>query len=132
MHKLFVAAAMTVLLAGGVGAHAQKGLFTDDLVNVHYVVGQSICRIVDQNAKMHDLHCVAPSTGEAIDPIDAIRNISQLDPTQPNWQHNAYGHMTQEIDSQYIEPLSPILPQDRHDLDKIECAACHEVSIDRS
>ncbi|MDX1529726.1 MAG: TAXI family TRAP transporter solute-binding subunit, partial [Gammaproteobacteria bacterium] len=36
---------------------------TGGQTGVYYVVGQSICKLVNRGTKKHDIKCTAPSTG---------------------------------------------------------------------
>lgn len=63
---------------------------TGGQTGVYYVVGQSICRMVNRNTDEHHIRCTAPSTGGSIANINAIR-AGDLDMgvAQSDWQYHA-------------------------------------------
>lgn len=87
----FVAgAAVLAFTIGGAAAPAQAETFvtigTGGQTGVYYVVGQSICRLVNRGSSKHDIKCTAPSTGGSIDNINAIKNGDrQMGVAQSDW-----------------------------------------------
>ncbi len=64
---------------------------TGGQTGVYYVVGQSICRLVNRGSSKHNIKCTAPSTGGSIDNINAIKNGDrQMGVAQSDWQFHAY------------------------------------------
>nr|WP_246273041.1 TAXI family TRAP transporter solute-binding subunit [Oricola thermophila] len=64
---------------------------TGGQTGVYYVVGQSICRLVNRGTAEHNIKCTAPSTGGSIDNINAIKNGDrQMGVAQSDWQFHAY------------------------------------------
>tara|TARA_R110002096_G_scaffold202411_1_gene387103 strand:+ start:3209 stop:4189 length:981 start_codon:yes stop_codon:yes gene_type:complete len=64
---------------------------TGGQTGVYYVVGQSICRLVNRGSAEHGIKCTAPSTGGSIDNINAIKNGDrQMGVAQSDWQYHAY------------------------------------------
>lgn len=63
---------------------------TGGQTGVYYVVGQSICRLVNRGAEDHNIKCTAPSTGGSVANINAVRQ-GQLDlgVAQSDWQYYA-------------------------------------------
>jgi len=58
---------------------------------VYYVVGQSICKMVNRNSKEHNLRCSAPSTGGSIANLNSIRTAGlDMGVVQSDWQFHAY------------------------------------------
>ncbi|QUX97687.1 C4-dicarboxylate ABC transporter substrate-binding protein [Marinomonas sp. CT5] len=58
---------------------------------VYYVVGQSICKMVNRDAKEHNLRCSAPSTGGSIANLNSIRSGGlNFGIVQSDWQYHAY------------------------------------------
>ncbi len=93
---LFVAAA-----AGGpAAAETFITIGTGGQTGVYYVVGQSICRLVNRGTAEHGIKCTAPSTGGSIANINAIRQ-KQMDfgVAQSDWQYHAY-HGTSQFQEQ--------------------------------
>ena len=89
-----ITAAMTLgALAGG--AHAAEERFitigTGGQTGVYYVVGQSICRLVNRNTAETGIKCTAPSTGGSIANINAIKaGDMTMGVAQSDWQFHAY------------------------------------------
>lgn len=64
---------------------------TGGQTGVYYVVGQSICRLVNRGTAEHNLKCTAPSTGGSIANINAIKAGDQdMGVAQSDWQYHAY------------------------------------------
>ena len=63
---------------------------TGGQTGVYYVVGQSICRLVNRGSEDHNIKCTAPSTGGSVANINAVRQ-GQLDlgVAQSDWQYYA-------------------------------------------
>lgn len=67
-------------LFAGTGAVAQEEFITigtGGQTGVYYVVGQSICRLVNRGTSDHGLQCTAPSTGGSVANINAIKSGDQ-------------------------------------------------------
>ncbi len=63
---------------------------TGGQTGVYYVVGQSICRLVNRGADEHNIKCTAPSTGGSVVNINAIREGKQdMGMAQSDWQYHA-------------------------------------------
>lgn len=93
----------TALLATG-SALAQKTTFvtigTGGTTGVYYVVGQSICSLVNRGGKEHGIKCTAPSTGGSVANINSIRSGEmQMGVAQSDWQYHAY-HGTSKFKEQ--------------------------------
>ena len=64
---------------------------TGGQTGVYYVVGQSICRLVNRETSEHGLRCTAPSTGGSIANINAIKaGDMTMGVAQSDWQFHAY------------------------------------------
>ncbi len=64
---------------------------TGGQTGVYYVVGQSVCRLVNRNTAKHNIKCTAPSTGGSIANINAIKAGDQdMGVAQSDWQYHAY------------------------------------------
>ena len=77
IHTGMVAMLATALLAPG-AALAQKTTFvtigTGGTTGVYYVVGQSVCSLVNRHTKQTGIKCTAPSTGGSVANINSIRS----------------------------------------------------------
>lgn len=63
---------------------------TGGQTGVYYVVGQSICRLVNRDSDDHGIKCTAPSTGGSVANINAIRQGQQdMGIAQSDWQYYA-------------------------------------------
>jgi TRAP transporter TAXI family solute receptor len=64
---------------------------TGGQTGVYFVVGQSICRLVNRGTAEHNLKCTAPSTGGSIANINAIKaGDMDMGVAQSDWQYHAY------------------------------------------
>lgn len=92
-HFATVAAAAAIAL-GATAATAQEKFITigtGGQTGVYYVVGQSICRLVNRGSAEHNLKCTAPSTGGSIANINAIKaGDMDMGVAQSDWQFHAY------------------------------------------
>jgi TRAP transporter TAXI family solute receptor len=92
MRHLIGSTAAALILAGG--ATAQERFITigtGGQTGVYYVVGQSVCRLVNRNSADHGLKCTAPSTGGSIANINAIKaGDMDMGVAQSDWQFHAY------------------------------------------
>lgn len=87
--------AATVLAGASGSVRAAEEKFvtigTGGQTGVYYVVGQSICKLVNRDTATTGIKCTAPSTGGSIDNINAIRAGSRgVGVAQSDWQYNAY------------------------------------------
>jgi TRAP transporter TAXI family solute receptor len=89
-----LAAMGAVVALGGHQAVAQEKFITigtGGQTGVYYVVGQSICRLVNRGTAEHNLKCTAPSTGGSIANINAIKaGDMDMGVAQSDWQFHAY------------------------------------------
>lgn len=93
--KIFkTAAVVSAALLAGQGAVAQERFITigtGGQTGVYFVVGQSICRLVNRGTAEHNLKCTAPSTGGSIANINAIKaGDMDMGVAQSDWQFHAY------------------------------------------
>uniref|UniRef100_UPI00404733F5 TAXI family TRAP transporter solute-binding subunit n=3 Tax=Yoonia sp. TaxID=2212373 RepID=UPI00404733F5 len=87
---LAIAGAMTVGTAG-VAQEQFITIGTGGQTGVYFVVGQSICRLVNRGTADHNLKCTAPSTGGSIANINAIKaGDMDMGVAQSDWQYHAY------------------------------------------
>lgn len=85
----------TAFALGASAAAAQEERFitigTGGQTGVYYVVGQSICRLVNRNTAETGIKCTAPSTGGSIANINAIQaGDMTMGVAQSDWQFHAY------------------------------------------
>ena len=88
---LFLAA--TVVAGGDTSAQEEKfvTIGTGGQTGVYYVVGQSICRLVNRETAKHGIKCTAPATGASVANINSIRaGEMDLGVAQSDQQYNAY------------------------------------------
>lgn len=80
------------LTAGAVAAEDRFiTIGTGGQTGVYFVVGQSICRLVNRDTATHNLKCTAPSTGGSIANINAIgAGDMDMGVAQSDWQFHAY------------------------------------------
>ncbi|GFE64907.1 TAXI family TRAP transporter solute-binding subunit [Litoreibacter roseus] len=93
-------ALLTATLAVSVSAaHAQDRFITigtGGQTGVYFVVGQSICRLVNRGSADHGLKCTAPSTGGSIANINAIKaGDMDMGVAQSDWQFHAFNGSSQ-------------------------------------
>lgn len=92
---LALATALTATFGLG-AATAQEQFFTigtGGQTGVYFVVGQSICRLVNRDT---DYKCTAPSTGGSIANINAIKaGDMEMGVAQSDWQFHAYNGSSQ-------------------------------------
>lgn len=88
---IFGAAALSL---ASVGAQAEDKFITigtGGQTGVYFVVGQSICKLVNRGSAQHNLKCTAPSTGGSIANINAIKaGDMDMGVAQSDWQFHAY------------------------------------------
>lgn len=64
---------------------------TGGQTGVYYVVGQSVCRLINRNANEHGIRCNAPSSGGSVANVNAIRNGEMdMGVVQSDIQYKAY------------------------------------------
>lgn len=81
---------------------------TGGQTGVYYVVGQSICRLVNRGTAEHNLKCTAPSTGGSIANINAIAGGDQdMGVAQSDWQFHAYNGSS-EFEGKQVENLRAV------------------------
>lgn len=98
--KMLKTASMTAVIAlSAQMAQSQERFITigtGGQTGVYYVVGQSICRLVNRGTADHNLRCTAPSTGGSIANINAIKQGDMdMGVAQSDWQHHAYNGTSQ-------------------------------------
>ncbi|WP_373820276.1 TAXI family TRAP transporter solute-binding subunit [Glaesserella sp.] len=93
--KNFLKLSLVVSLAmGAMSAQAEDKFVTigtGGQTGVYYVVGQSICQLVNRDTAKTQVKCNAPSTGASVANLNAIAD-KQMDMgiAQSDWQYHAY------------------------------------------
>ncbi|WP_102110231.1 TAXI family TRAP transporter solute-binding subunit [Oceaniglobus roseus] len=92
-------AALIGAMLAGTAATAQEKFITigtGGQTGVYFVVGQSICRLVNRDSAKTGLKCTAPSTGGSIANINAIKaGDMDMGVAQSDWQYHAYNGTSQ-------------------------------------
>ena len=90
-------AALALVCAQGVAAQERFiTIGTGGQTGVYFVVGQSICRLVNRGTAEHNLKCTAPSTGGSIANINAIKaGDMDMGVAQSDWQFHAFNGSSQ-------------------------------------
>ncbi len=82
---------------------------TGGQTGVYYVVGQSICRLVNRNTNEHGIKCTAPSTGGSVANLNAIRaGDMDMGVAQSDWQYHAYNGSSDFEDQGAFEELRAV------------------------
>ena len=96
VRNLIVAGAMAMAVSPSVAEDKFITIGTGGQTGVYYVVGQSICRLVNRGTADHNLKCTAPSTGGSIANINAISaGDMDMGVAQSDWQFHAYNGTSQ-------------------------------------
>ncbi len=105
---------LTLAAALAMGATAAAGqdqfitIGTGGQTGVYFVVGQSICRLVNRGTSDHNLKCTAPSTGGSIANINAIAaGDMDMGVAQSDWQYHAYNG-TSEFEGNQVDKLRAV------------------------
>jgi TRAP transporter TAXI family solute receptor len=94
--KAALAAALSVSATMTAAQERFITIGTGGQTGVYYVVGQSICRLVNRGTAEHNLKCTAPSTGGSIANINAIKaGDMDMGVAQSDWQYHAYNGSSQ-------------------------------------
>ncbi|MEM1076102.1 MAG: TAXI family TRAP transporter solute-binding subunit [Pseudomonadota bacterium] len=99
MKMLKLGAILSAAVLAGHAASAQEKFITigtGGQTGVYFVVGQSICRLVNRGTADHNLKCTAPSTGGSIANINAIKaGDMDMGVAQSDWQFHAFNGSSQ-------------------------------------
>lgn len=108
VRNLIVAGAMAMAISPSVAEDKFITIGTGGQTGVYYVVGQSICRLVNRGTAEHNLKCTAPSTGGSIANINAIAaGDMDMGVAQSDWQHHAYSG-TSQFEGNKVEKLRAV------------------------
>jgi uncharacterized protein len=109
--KIFRTLAIAGAVAAGTTAMAQERFITigtGGQTGVYFVVGQSICRLVNRDSAETGLKCTAPSTGGSIANINAIKaGDMDMGVAQSDWQYHAYNG-TSEYEGDKFDKLRAV------------------------
>lgn len=110
LKTLSIAALASVAVAGSTLAEDRFiTIGTGGQTGVYFVVGQSICKLVNRGTKEHGLKCTAPSTGGSIANINAIKAGDQdMGVAQSDWQHHAYNGTSKFEESGKFDKLRAV------------------------
>lgn len=94
MKKLLKLTALAALATTALSAQAEEKFITigtGGQTGVYYVVGQSICQLVNRDTAKTQVKCNAPSTGGSVANLNSIAD-KQMDMgiAQSDWQYHAY------------------------------------------
>ena len=106
----FGALLSAAVLAGSMATAQERFITigTGGQTGVYFVVGQSICRLVNRGTGDHGLKCTAPSTGGSIANINAIAaGDMDMGVAQSDWQYHAYNG-TSEFEGNQVEDLRAV------------------------
>lgn len=111
MKKLFKLGMVTSLMLTSASVMAEDKFVTigtGGQTGVYYVVGQSICQLVNRDTAKTGLKCNAPSTGASVANLNGIAN-KQLDMgiAQSDWQYHAY-HGTSSFEGKKNDKLRAV------------------------
>lgn len=111
MKKLFKYTLVSALAMGALSAQAQEKFITigtGGQTGVYYVVGQSICQLVNRDTAKTQVKCNAPSTGGSVGNLNSIA-AQQMDMgiAQSDWQYHAY-HGTSSFEGKKNDKLRAI------------------------
>lgn len=95
---LFSTLAATMIAASGSAVAQDKFVTvgTGGQTGVYYVVGQSICKLVNRGNSEHNIKCTAPSTGGSVANLNAIKaGDMDMGVAQSDWQYHAFNGTSQ-------------------------------------
>lgn len=94
MKNLLKLSLVATLASTTLSAQAEEKFITigtGGQTGVYYVVGQSICQLVNRDTKTTNVKCNAPSTGGSVDNLNSIAaGERDLGIAQSDWQFHAY------------------------------------------
>ncbi|MDG6237342.1 TAXI family TRAP transporter solute-binding subunit [Glaesserella parasuis] len=94
MKNFFKLSLVASLAMGSMAAHTEDKFVTigtGGQTGVYYVVGQSICQLVNRDTAKTNVKCNAPSTGASVANLNAIADKQmEMGIAQSDWQYHAY------------------------------------------
>lgn len=110
--KIFKGLAVASAMMAGTAGLAQEQFITigtGGQTGVYFVVGQSICRLVNRGTADHNLKCTAPSTGGSIANINAIKaGDMDMGVAQSDWQFHGYNGTSKFEDDGAFENMRAV------------------------
>jgi uncharacterized protein len=110
--KIFKGLAVASAMMAGTAGLAQEQFITigtGGQTGVYFVVGQSICRLVNRGTADHNLKCTAPSTGGSIANINAIKaGDMDMGVAQSDWQLHGYNGTSKFEDDGAFENMCAV------------------------
>jgi len=110
--KIFKGLAVASAMMAGTAGLAQEQFITigtGGQTGVYFVVGQSICRLVNRGTVDHNLKCTAPSTGGSIANINAIKaGDMDMGVAQSDWQFHGYNGTSKFEDDGAFENMRAV------------------------
>ena len=107
--SLLLSAALSLAAVAATPAVAQEKFMTigtGGQTGVYYVVGQSVCRLINRNANEHGIRCNAPSSGGSVANVNAIRNNEMdMGVVQSDIQYKAYAGVENFQDAGAFEEM---------------------------
>lgn len=108
IRNLIVAGTMALAISPSAAEDKFITIGTGGQTGVYYVVGQSICRLVNRGTAEHNLKCTAPSTGGSIANINAIAaGDMDMGVAQSDWQYHAYNG-TSKFEGNQVDKLRAV------------------------
>lgn len=128
MKNLLKLSLVATLASTTLSAQAEEKFITigtGGQTGVYYVVGQSICQLVNRDTKTTNVKCNAPSTGGSVDNLNSIAaGERDLGIAQSDWQFHAYNGSSsfegkkneklRAVFSIHPEPFTVMARQDAH------------------
>ncbi|MFV0411073.1 MAG: TAXI family TRAP transporter solute-binding subunit [Paracoccus sp. (in: a-proteobacteria)] len=97
-----VSAAFALSAIAGAASAAEETFITigtGGQTGVYYVVGQSVCRLVNRDTATTGIKCTAPSTGGSVANVNAIKaGDMTMGVAQSDVQYNAYNGASEEFE----------------------------------
>lgn len=108
MKKLLTHSLLLALSASAVASEQFLTFGTGGQTGVYYVVGQSVCKLVNRDTATTGIKCNAPSTGGSVDNLNALMaGERQLGMAQSDSQFRAYQGLG-EFDGKKFEKLRAV------------------------
>lgn len=108
LKTLAFATALTAITGAASAEERFITIGTGGQTGVYFVVGQSICRLVNRDTAETGLKCTAPSTGGSIANINAIAaGDMDMGVAQSDWQYHAYNGSS-EFEGKKVDKLRAV------------------------